>query len=117
MTSLVVGGYAQNADLSVSIATSPDHPVLGQSLTYILSVENFGPDMASNVILDYTLPPGAVFSSASPACSHDPMTRVCQWMVGDINNGSTAVLEVRVDVTYPESGGHIDIFFTATADS
>ncbi|MDB5351700.1 MAG: conserved repeat protein [Planctomycetota bacterium] len=54
---------ANQANLSVAIAASPNPATLGSDLTYTITVVNNGPDQATNVQLVQTLPPGVTFKS------------------------------------------------------
>ncbi|HKS22368.1 MAG TPA: LamG-like jellyroll fold domain-containing protein [Thermoanaerobaculia bacterium] len=52
------------SDLSISIA-APSSVNAGAPITWVLSVSNFGPTSAQNVVVANTLPNGVVFGSAS----------------------------------------------------
>ena len=54
------------ADLGVAKSDSPDPVQVGRPLTYTLSVDNGGPDLATGVVVTDTLPPGVTFLSAMP---------------------------------------------------
>ena len=63
-----------NADLAVSIADSPDPVMLGSNVTYTVTVNNVGPEVALGVLLTTTLPAGLDFVSAvaqQGSCSND----------------------------------------------
>ncbi|MEK6281956.1 MAG: Ig-like domain repeat protein [Acidobacteriota bacterium] len=62
------GGQVVNpkADLSVSKVDTPDPVVVGNNLTYTITVTNHGPSTASNVVMTDTLPSGPSFVSATP---------------------------------------------------
>lgn len=51
------------ADLSVTKTDSPDPVVAGSNLTYTITVENLGPETASNVSLTDAVPPNTTFVS------------------------------------------------------
>ena len=60
------------ADLSVTGTATPGPLMLGDRLTYSLTVHNDGPDPAAGVLLTDTLPSGVTFVSADPApAGHD----------------------------------------------
>jgi uncharacterized repeat protein (TIGR01451 family) len=61
---------AEQADLEISKADSPDPVTVGDNLTYTITVTNNGPDAAANVVVTDTLPSGVTFVSASPGCVH-----------------------------------------------
>jgi uncharacterized repeat protein (TIGR01451 family)/uncharacterized delta-60 repeat protein len=54
------------ADLVLAVTDNPDPVVIGSNLTYTISVTNFGPSTASNVVISANLPTTANFISASP---------------------------------------------------
>jgi len=55
-----------NADLAVSVATSPAGPVaLGNNLTYTVSLTNLGPSTATSVVLTNILPANVNYVSGS----------------------------------------------------
>ncbi len=58
------------ADLSVTKTHTPPQGVVGQNLTYTITVSNAGPVAATNVVVSDTLPAGASFvSSSNPTCA------------------------------------------------
>jgi uncharacterized repeat protein (TIGR01451 family) len=73
-------------------------------LTYTLTVRNFGPDQAVNVIVDDTLPTGTVFKSAQANKGHftaPPLNQngVVTWYLGDMQNGTQESAQLVVTVT------------------
>jgi uncharacterized repeat protein (TIGR01451 family)/uncharacterized delta-60 repeat protein len=54
------------ADLVLGVTDSPDPVVIGSNITYTISVTNFGPSAATNVVVTANLPSTANFVSASP---------------------------------------------------
>jgi uncharacterized repeat protein (TIGR01451 family) len=69
-----------SADLSIAIADAPDPVDIGAPLVYTLSVTNAGPDPADGVRVISSLPPGAVFVSATGAgwsCMQGSSTVTC----------------------------------------
>jgi uncharacterized repeat protein (TIGR01451 family) len=57
------------ADLVLGVTDAPDPVVVGSNLTYTISVTNFGPSTASNVVVTANLPNSVSFVSASPGYS------------------------------------------------
>ncbi len=58
-----------DSDLELVMTASPTNPTSSNILTYTISVTNFGPAEATNVIITDTLPPGAAFSSDTCSCT------------------------------------------------
>jgi uncharacterized repeat protein (TIGR01451 family) len=59
----VLVGLFQNADLAITKTDSPDPVTAGTNLTYTITVNNNGPDVASNASWSDTLPAGTAFVS------------------------------------------------------
>ena len=89
--------------LSLAKSDSPDPATAGSPLTYTLVVVNYGPEDATGVILSDTLPPGAIFSSASSTggtCDEAGGVVTCD--IGTVAN--VAVVTATI-VVVPEFGG------------
>lgn len=91
------GGTATaSADLYLSASDSPDPVEVGATLTYTVTVENLGPDGASDVVVTATPPGGLSFTSVSAPgfiCTGSP-TVTCAG--GSVAAGASTVLEVTV---------------------
>jgi len=93
------------ADLSLTKSDSPDPVLVGQQLTYTLSVHNSGPAAATGTSLTDTLPSGVTFDSATPtqgSCSQASGTVTCS--LGTIASGVNAGVEIKVT---PQAAGSI----------
>jgi uncharacterized delta-60 repeat protein/uncharacterized repeat protein (TIGR01451 family) len=66
VASLAVFVVPPIADLSISLADSPDPVMLNNNLTYSFTVSNLGPATATGVVASNTLPNTVSFVSASP---------------------------------------------------
>ncbi len=64
-------GVIAEADLAVSKADNVDPAVAGTNVTYTVTVDNFGPSDATDVVVTDTLPPGFTLVSTS-GCAEDP---------------------------------------------
>jgi uncharacterized repeat protein (TIGR01451 family) len=98
--SITDGGYVcctPNADLRVSQSVSPHLAVVGQSLSYTLTVANLGPSPASNVTLTDALPSSASFVSASAGGNNQGGTVVCN--LGTLPNGGATNVTIVVNST------------------
>jgi uncharacterized repeat protein (TIGR01451 family) len=81
------------ANLSVSIS-GPPSVTLGSNINYTLSVNNAGPQSATNAIATVTLPAGASFVSASTGCSLNLNVLTC--MAGTIPNGGIQSFNIQL---------------------
>jgi uncharacterized repeat protein (TIGR01451 family) len=103
---------AEQADLEISKADSPDPVTVGDNLTYTITVTNRGPDPATNVVVTDTLPSGVTFVSASPGCVHAAGVVTCN--LGNIPTGGSVAITIVVTVTAP---GTISNTATVTSDT
>jgi uncharacterized repeat protein (TIGR01451 family) len=58
-------GECPGADLAIGMRASPEPAVIGDNLTYTISVTNNGPSAATNVVATHLLPAGSIFVSAN----------------------------------------------------
>ena len=84
----------QAADLTLAKADSPDPMLLGDELTYTLTVTNRGPSTATGVTLTDTLPVGVTFVSAPAGCDEDRGTLICAIDSLAVGNRSTVTIVV-----------------------
>ena len=85
------------SDLSVSQTDSPDPAVVGEQVTYTLTVHNSGPSNAPGVDLTDTLPGGVTYESATPSqgsCTETTGTVSCS--LGTVANGSDATVTIHI---------------------
>ena len=66
----VVSVVSPTADLTLTLVDAPDPVLLGNYLTYTITVSNGGPATATGVIAVDALPPTVNFISASPASGY-----------------------------------------------
>ena len=59
------GGECPGADLALRMTAQPNPVLIGNILTYSITVTNSGPSSARNVIVSHLLPSSVIFSSAS----------------------------------------------------
>ncbi len=103
-----------SADLSMVKTDSPDPVVVGQPLTYTLTISNAGPDDTGSVIATDTLPAGVTFQSAlasQGSCSESAGTVTCN--LGPIANGAGAEVVI---VVIPQTAGDLSNTATVTSD-
>lgn len=86
------GGGSPVVDL-VMTKTVPGTVAVGSSVTYVLTVSNSGPDIATNVIVTDVLPLGLTYVSSS-ATQGGYDTGTGKWSVGTLTVGSSATLNI-----------------------
>ena len=88
------------ADLQVTQTDNPDPVLLGDTLSYLITVTNAGPNDASTVQLTDTLPANVNFLSATPAqgsCSESGGVVTCA--LGALTSGNSLGVTVLVSPT------------------
>jgi uncharacterized repeat protein (TIGR01451 family) len=99
----LAGAQAAEADLSVDKADTPDPAASGAPITYTVTVDNDGPDEATQVELEDVLPLGSTFVSALPSqgtCSQLLLVVTCD--LGSLADEATAT--VAIVITHAGSG-------------
>jgi uncharacterized repeat protein (TIGR01451 family) len=92
-----VAAVLQQADLALTKTTSDPTPILGENVTFTLTLGNNGPDAATDAQVTDLLPAGLSFVSATPGLAYDPVTGV--WTVGTVDVGSPQTLVIVATVT------------------
>jgi uncharacterized repeat protein (TIGR01451 family) len=87
---------ARAADLSIRKTDTPDPVIAGTQLSYLLSVTNHGPSLATGVTLTDTLPLGVTFISATMGCIHAGGVVTCQ--LGNLSVGASRAVTILVHV-------------------
>jgi uncharacterized repeat protein (TIGR01451 family) len=103
---------AQAADLSIVKTSAPATPIVGQPLTYTLTVSNAGPDTAEQVTVTDVLPAGLTFDSASAPCSYENASRTVTCNLGSLTNGAQQAVDIKV---LPSMSGPISNTATVTS--
>ena len=101
------------ADLSVT-KSAPDSVTRGDTVEYVVTFSNTGPDTAAAVLVRDSLPPGVVFVSATGGGT--VAGRVVTWNAGALANGGTRTERVRA--VLPDTGRVVNVVraSTTTAD-
>nr|WP_245315994.1 isopeptide-forming domain-containing fimbrial protein [Methanobacterium aggregans] len=85
------------AALSITKTASPLKLHIHETVIFTLIVQNHGPDTAVKVYVEDKLPKGLKYlSSTANYGSYDPNTGI--WTIGDLPNGTTAVLTIKCGV-------------------
>jgi uncharacterized repeat protein (TIGR01451 family) len=88
-----------SANLSITKADAPDPILLGQNLTYTITVNNAGPNSAYGVTVADTLPAGVAFVSVTPSQGSCTGTSAITCALGTIANGGSATVTIVVTTT------------------
>jgi uncharacterized delta-60 repeat protein/uncharacterized repeat protein (TIGR01451 family) len=98
----VTGPVPGAADLPLTMTASALTNVATSNLTYTLTVTNYGPSSASNVVVADVLPAGVVLTGTN--ASQGTITNVAglvTWQVGSLTYGAIATLALDVQTTVP----------------
>jgi uncharacterized repeat protein (TIGR01451 family) len=94
-------GVRATAGLSISGAIDDPAPNVGEVVHYTVTLQNAGPDDASNVAVAALLPAGLDYVSAAPTTGgYDPGGGV--WTVAALPGGTTASLTIAATVASPD---------------
>jgi uncharacterized repeat protein (TIGR01451 family) len=102
------------ADLSITVSASPHPALVGEPLTYNLSVANAGP---TGVTVTDTLPSSVIFVSATPSqgtCSQSSGTVTCPF--GTLAKGASATVTITVTPNSPGTISNTASVTSATTD-
>jgi uncharacterized repeat protein (TIGR01451 family) len=86
-----------NTDLSIVKKASSSSTLIGNQVTFTLTVKNMGPTNATSVVITDPLPMGLSFVSATGGCAEDGGTVTCN--IGDLANGATITRQIVVKTT------------------
>jgi uncharacterized repeat protein (TIGR01451 family) len=90
----------QQADLAVTKTASNATPNVGDTITFTLTVNDRGPNNASNVQVNDALPAGLSFVSANPSQgTYDSVTGM--WNVGAVSTSTPQTLQILARVVSP----------------
>jgi uncharacterized repeat protein (TIGR01451 family) len=98
-TTIVDSVPGTESDLAPIMTDSPDPVTVGNNLTYTITVWNYGPHDANDVILTDTLPPNVTFVSSSPSQGSCTGTSTVTCDIGTITSGASAIVTVVITPT------------------
>jgi len=84
----------QVADLQISKVASSPQVIMGQNVTFTLTVHNNGPATATNVTTSDPLPPGLLFIGVGAVSQGSVNGAGISWTVGTLADGATATLQI-----------------------
>jgi uncharacterized repeat protein (TIGR01451 family) len=102
------------ADLGVTVSGLPNPALLGNKLTYTVTVTNTGPSAASGVALSDTLPAGVTFVSATP--SQGTATQSAGKVTGNLGSIASGASATVTIVVTPTAIGSVTDSATVTAN-
>jgi uncharacterized repeat protein (TIGR01451 family) len=87
----------QQADLALAKIVSNPTPNVGTTITFTVTLSDLGPNSATNVTVQDTLPPGLTFLTSTPSQgTYSPGTGV--WTVGTVAPGTPQTLQIQATV-------------------
>ncbi|MEZ6091142.1 MAG: hypothetical protein R3C05_24590 [Pirellulaceae bacterium] len=90
----------EQADLSLTKVSNTPSPIVGQAVSFTVTVSNSGPNTATGVTVIDQLPTGITFGSAAPSQgTYNNQTGV--WNVGSLTNGGSATLQLSGTLETP----------------
>ena len=94
----------KQADLAIIKVVDDPTPKVGDTITFEIGVANFGPDTATNVVVNDKLPAGLIYVSHSATQgTYVPGTGV--WTVGTVDTDDFPILTILATVDAPASPG------------
>ena len=107
--------YINNAPLTITKTANQTNYNTGNSVLYTIDVLNNGPDNATNVNVNDTLPSGLNFVSTTDGGVWDATTRTITWTLSSLTSGSEFIPTVTATVC-PDTQGQT-IINTAAASN
>jgi uncharacterized delta-60 repeat protein/uncharacterized repeat protein (TIGR01451 family) len=93
----LAGVVLPTADVGVTMTAAPATVVATSNLVYTLTLTNYGPSTATNIVVTNTLPAGMVYVSSSPSLGVvSASAGVVSWTVNSLAKDATASLALVV---------------------
>jgi uncharacterized repeat protein (TIGR01451 family) len=92
------------ANPGIQVAPSVFNANEGDTVIYTITVTNYGPGAATNVVVDTTLPGGLNFVSSTPSTGTHAGNN---WQIPNMANGDIATLDITVTIGTGTSGTNI----------
>lgn len=87
----------RDADISVTKTVDNANPLENESINFTITVTNNGPENATEVDVNETLPSGLALVQATPSQgTYNQITKT--WSIGSLNNGSSVTMTVEATV-------------------
>ena len=104
----------ETADIEVTVSVDLDTPVILQTITYTVRVDNNGPDNARDVRIYFKPPTQFIYQSDDSGGTYNITTG--EWYIGDMANGDFYELNIEVMLPYNKSLENKTINSTATVN-
>ena len=104
---------AAAADVGLAVTASAPSVIVTSNVTFTVSVNNYGPGVATNVVVTNTLPAGATFSTSTPGVTTNAAGQLV-WALGNMLKGATATLPISV---WPTVAGQATVTASVTTAS
>ena len=91
----------ETADIEVTLSVDYDTPVILQTITYTVRVDNNGPGNARGVKTYFKPPTGFIYQSDDSGGAYNTTTG--EWYIGDIDAGDYYELNIEVKLPYNKS--------------
>lgn len=102
-----------NADVGLAMTAAPEPVIATSNLTYTLTLTNYGPLAANNIVVTNLLPAGALYVGGTPSAgSVSNNAGVVTWSIASLANGGWASLQF---VVTPMNSGTITNIATVTS--
>ncbi len=95
----------RRADVGLTKTVNDISPVIGDEITFTVTLANAGPERATNIVVSDPLPDGYVFVGSTSTGSYDRDTGL--WTVDTLNVGAAVVLQMRAIVQ--SSGDFVNV--------
>ena len=94
---VIAGVVLPTADVGLAMTVSPPPYVITSNLTYHLTLTNYGPSTATNIVVTNALPAGMVYVSGSPSLGTvSANAGLVSWTVNSLAKDATASLALVV---------------------
>ncbi len=87
----------RNSNIAVTKTVDNANPLSGENVNFTVTVQNNGPENATELDVNETLPSGLTLVQATPSQgTYNQLTKT--WAIGTLNNGSSVTLDVEATV-------------------
>ncbi len=108
------GGECPGADMAIAMSAAPDPVIIGDLLTYTISVTNNGPSSTKTTVVTQPIPSGVQFVTAAPSQgSWSFLGGIVTFVLGSMPARSTASITVTCQAIVP---GDFPSTATVTSD-